>query len=169
MGYDGCEALTGPEYEDVFYKQNWASNVKMVSYYMFYGCVSFPATLCSRLSRYSIISGTNWGGIGHPGVYTRYAKRLQGYISALTFQNSYDYGGAIRESRTLSPKFDEMKRQGLFLRSSPDFRKTDWIADSSSGFPGIFTDNPAAFVTFLQNPDTGAGFYIVRQNDSTST
>ncbi|KAF7789941.1 hypothetical protein EIP86_000889 [Pleurotus ostreatoroseus] len=132
-GYDGCEVLTGPDYEDVFYKQNWASNVKMISYYMFYG-------------------GTSWGAIAYPGVYT-----------------SYDYGSAIRESRTLSPKLDEMKRQGLFLRSSPEFRKTDWIGDSSTGIPGVTTNNSAAFVTLLRNPDSGAGFYIVRQNDSTST
>ena len=60
------------------------------------------------------LSGTNWGGIAEPGVYT-----------------SYDYGASIRENRALSPKFDELKRQGLFLRSSPEFRKTDWIGNSS--------------------------------------
>jgi hypothetical protein len=67
----------------------------------------------------------------------------------------------------LSPKFDELKRQGLFLRSSPEFRKTDWIGDSSTG--GVFVNGSDAFVTFLRNPDSGAGFYIARQNDSTST
>lgn len=36
-GYDACEVLTGPDFQDVFYKQNWASNVKMISYYMLYG------------------------------------------------------------------------------------------------------------------------------------
>ena len=40
-GYDACEVLTGPDFQDVFYKQNWASNVKMISYYMLYGFV-FP-------------------------------------------------------------------------------------------------------------------------------
>ena len=38
-GYDACSVLTGPDFQDVFYKQNWASNVKLVSYYMFYGYV----------------------------------------------------------------------------------------------------------------------------------
>ena len=38
-GYDACEALTGADFEDVFYKQNWASNVKMISYYMVFGYV----------------------------------------------------------------------------------------------------------------------------------
>ena len=36
-GYDACAVLTGPDFEDVFYKQNWASNVKLISYYMLYG------------------------------------------------------------------------------------------------------------------------------------
>lgn len=40
-GYDACEILTGPDFMDVFYKQNWASNVKLISYYMVYGLVLF--------------------------------------------------------------------------------------------------------------------------------
>src|SRR5882724_12131988 len=36
-GYDACAVLTGPAFQDVFYKQNWASNAKLLSYYMLYG------------------------------------------------------------------------------------------------------------------------------------
>ena len=36
-GYDACAVLTGPDFEDVFYKHNWAANEKLVNYYMFYG------------------------------------------------------------------------------------------------------------------------------------
>lgn len=36
-GYDACEVLTGPDFQDVFYKQNWASNAKLISFYMLYG------------------------------------------------------------------------------------------------------------------------------------
>ena len=81
---------------------------------------------------------------------------------------SYDYGAAIRENRALSDKYDELKRQGIFLRSSPEFRKTDWIGDTSTGIPGVTLNNSAAFVTLLKNPDTGAQFFIARQADSTS-
>ncbi len=81
---------------------------------------------------------------------------------------SYDYGSSIRETRALSDKFDEFKRQGLFLRSSPEFRKTDWIGDTSSGIPGVTLNGSGAFVTLLKNPDTGAQFFITRQADSTS-
>ncbi|KAJ3976779.1 glycoside hydrolase family 35 protein [Lentinula raphanica] len=133
--YSGCTLLTGPEFESVFYRQLWASNAKLVSYYMFYG-------------------GTSWGALPYGGVYT-----------------SYDYGGAITESRALTPKYPEIKLQGIFLRSSPEFYKTDRIGNSSMGLPdGLGVSGPAAVVvTFLQNPDSGAGFWILRQSDSTST
>ena len=39
-----CEVLTGPDFQDVFYKENWASNVKMISYYMLYGYAHCPFT-----------------------------------------------------------------------------------------------------------------------------
>ncbi|KAJ7483000.1 glycoside hydrolase family 35 protein [Mycena galericulata] len=131
-GYGPCAELTGPAFQSVFNLQLWASNAKLINYYMLYG-------------------GTSWGGLPFP-VYT-----------------SYDYGAPISESRALTPKYDELKLQGLFVRSSPDFYKTDWVADSRSGLPDTVASNPDVFVTLLRNPDSQAGFYIVRQNDSTST
>ncbi len=96
---------------------------------------------------------------------------------------SYDYGASVSqvfqlgvlelkpvqidEARQLTTKYDELKRQGLFVRSSPEFYKTDWIADSSTGLSIMSSD--AVFATYLFNPDTQAGFYIIRHNDSTST
>ncbi|KAJ3571523.1 hypothetical protein NP233_g3704 [Leucocoprinus birnbaumii] len=130
-GYGPCRQLTGPDFQSVFNLNLWASNAKLINYYMLYG-------------------GTSWGGIAFPGVYT-----------------SYDYGASLTESRELTTKFDELKRQGLFLRSSPDFYKTDWIADSSTGL--AVSTNTNAFITLLRNPDTRTQFYIARQSDSTST
>ena len=116
----------------MFYKQNWASNVKLHSVYMFYG-------------------GTNWGGINYPGAYT-----------------SYDYSASIRETRFMWEKYDEMKRQALFLRSSPQFYKTDWIGDTNSGIPGVTVNGSGAFVTYLKNPNSATGFVFVRQIDAGS-
>ncbi|KAF7297199.1 Glycoside hydrolase family 35 protein [Mycena indigotica] len=129
-GYAPCAQLTGPNFQSVFNRQLWASNAKLISYYMIYG-------------------GTSWGAIPFHGVYS-----------------SYDYGASISESRALTTKFNELKLQGIFLRSSPEFYKTNFISDGSSGFT---TSNPAAFGTFLQNPDTKAAFYVLRQANSTST
>jgi hypothetical protein len=67
----------------------------------------------------------------------------------------------------LTTKYDELKRQAIFLRSSPEFYKTDWISDTSTGL-GVST-NSAAFITLLKNPDTNAAFYIARQANSSST
>lgn len=67
----------------------------------------------------------------------------------------------------LTSKYAELKRQGLFIRSSEEFYKTDWLGNSSS--TAVTVSNPAAFVVHLSNADTGAGFYIARQNDATST
>ncbi|KAI9568565.1 glycoside hydrolase family 35 protein [Boletus coccyginus] len=102
------------------------------------------------INYYMLYGGTSWGGLPFPGVYT-----------------SYDYGSAIAENRELTDKYPELKREGLFLRSSPEFYKTDYIGDSISG--AVAVTNDSAFVTLLTNPDTGASFFIARQNDSTST
>ncbi|KAF8624403.1 hypothetical protein AX15_005885 [Amanita polypyramis BW_CC] len=130
-GYAPCRVLTGPDFQSVFNLQLWASNSKLISYYMVYG-------------------GTSWGGLPFPGVYT-----------------SYDYGASITEARDLTTKYDELKRQALFLRSSPSFYKTNWIADSSTGLD--ISTSSAAYTTLLRNPDANTSFYIARQATSTST
>jgi hypothetical protein len=67
----------------------------------------------------------------------------------------------------ITTKFTELKAQGLFLRSSPEFIKTDVIGNSTSGLGKI--TNPSAFATLLQNLHTGTGFWIARQTNSSST
>jgi len=88
-------------------------------------------------------------------------------ILGIPSKASYDYGSAIAENRELTTKYAELKRQGLFLRSSPEFYKTDRIGDSTTG--SVVTTDSSVHVTLLRNPDTSASFYIARQNDSTST
>ncbi|KAF9522175.1 glycoside hydrolase family 35 protein [Crepidotus variabilis] len=108
------------------------------------------------LNYYPLYGGTSWGNIPFHGVYT-----------------SYDWGAAISEPRTIGTKYTELKLQGLFLRSSPEFYKTNVVANSTQQtFEGSITsinNTSPAFVTLLRNPDTGAGFWIARQKDSTST
>ena len=88
--------------------------------------------------------------------------------STAHFLTSYDYGSPIRENRALSDKYDELKRQGLFLRSSPEFYKTDWVGDTDSTMPGVTVNGTGVYVTYLRNPDTGSGFYITRQTNASS-
>jgi len=98
--------------------------------------------------------------------------------------NRYDYGGAITESRELTPKYAELKLQGLFLRSVPEFYKTNVVGNSTDGTVTIIDMAPrqtegrkikiegdkskTVFATKLKNPDTQASFYVVRQTNSSS-
>ncbi|MBV8481547.1 MAG: beta-galactosidase [Verrucomicrobia bacterium] len=52
-GYPDCYILTGPDFENVFYKSLIAQGATMISYYMTYG-------------------GTSWGWLPYPGVYSSY-------------------------------------------------------------------------------------------------
>ena len=36
-GYGACQVLTGPDFQSVFNLQLWASNAKLINYYMLYG------------------------------------------------------------------------------------------------------------------------------------
>lgn len=74
--------------------------------------------------------------------------------------SSYDYGSAIREDRTLTPKYDEIKLQALFLHASEDLFST------SITFAGVgYTDNSNIYTTHLQGQN-GTGFYVFRQNSN---
>ena len=66
-----------------------------------------------------------------------------------------------------------MKRQALPLRSSPQFRKTDWVGDTLAGpevIPGvtIASGGNETFATYLRNPDSGTGFLIARHTNSSA-
>ncbi|KAG9025922.1 hypothetical protein FRB95_009626 [Tulasnella sp. JGI-2019a] len=114
------------------------------------------ANNAKMINIYMIYGGTSWGHLPFPGVYT-----------------SYDYGAAISENRDISSqKYAELKRQGLFIRSTPSFYQTDVIGNSSrSGTADkapVIIDNKDVFGTLLRNPKTETEFYVVRHMDSTS-
>jgi beta-galactosidase GanA len=91
---------------------------------------------------YMAYGGTNWGWLGQPNdVYT-----------------SYDYGAAITESRQLTAKYDEFKRQGYFVQAVNPLRKTDSV-------PGPVSANPALMTVARANPDTGTQFVLLRHTD----
>ncbi|KAF9230278.1 glycoside hydrolase family 35 protein, partial [Melanogaster broomeanus] len=102
------------------------------------------------LNLYMIYGGTNWGGIAHPGVYT-----------------SYDYGAAIAEDRTLREKYYELKLQANFLRVSPAYLTTR--PTNLYNNQGTYMGNIALLTTqVLDAVGNMTGFYVVRQNDSSS-
>ena len=105
------------------------------------------AANAKMINLYMGYGGTSWGHLAYPGVYT-----------------SYDYGSPIAEDRSLRRgKFGELKLIGYFLKSVPQFIKTDYIRSCSK-----MTTNSAVLATQLSNPDTGTRFYFYRQKDVTS-
>jgi beta-galactosidase GanA len=95
---------------------------------------------------YMSFGGTNWGRLGQPNdVYT-----------------SYDYGSAITESRQLTGKYDEFKRQGYFAQAVAPLTKTD----PAPAPPSI---NPALTTVARVNPDTGTQFVLLRHTDRAAT
>ncbi|KAG9099011.1 hypothetical protein FS749_002359 [Ceratobasidium sp. UAMH 11750] len=97
-------------------------------------------------SLYMTYGGTNWGNLATPKVYT-----------------SYDYGAAISEDRSLTPKFSEIKLQALFLHASPNYHLAGRIGTGtgSTNSDQIFTTNLATL--------SGQSFYIVRQTTNSNT
>ncbi|KAG6919301.1 hypothetical protein DXG01_007434 [Tephrocybe rancida] len=130
-GYEKCSQLLGPEFERVFYKNQMALSTTIFNIYMIYG-------------------GSNWGGLGNPGIYS-----------------SYDYGSAIAEDRTLREKYYEIKLQANFLAVSPAFLTTR--PQNIFATQGAFTGNSALKTTqILDVVGNKTGFYVVRQTDAST-
>ncbi|KAJ6509031.1 glycoside hydrolase family 35 protein [Mycena sanguinolenta] len=105
------------------------------------------AQTATILNIYMLYGGTNWGGTAAPVSYT-----------------SYDYGGGISENRVAGSKMNEMRLQGLFLRVSRDLLAANLLANGTN-----YTTSALIHTAELRNLGTGAGFYITRHQDSTST
>ncbi|KAF2233323.1 glycoside hydrolase family 35 protein [Viridothelium virens] len=98
-------------------------------------------------SIYMGYGGTNWGQSAAPVVYT-----------------SYDYSAPLRETREVQDKFKQTKLLALFLRVSSDLLET--VMESNG--TGNAVSSSAIWSWVLRNPDTGAGFYVVQQNNTVS-
>ncbi|CAK5269747.1 unnamed protein product [Mycena citricolor] len=99
------------------------------------------------LNIYMVYGGTNWGQTAAPVSYT-----------------SYDYGGGINENRIALVKMNEMRLQGAFLRVSRDLLAATLLGNGTN-----YTTSSLIYTAELRNLDTGAGFYITRQNNTPST
>ncbi|KAH8115249.1 hypothetical protein DFH11DRAFT_1726116 [Phellopilus nigrolimitatus] len=99
-------------------------------------------------SLYMTYGGTNWGNLAEPSVYT-----------------SYDYGAPIREDRTLTTKYSELKLQAYFLHASPDFLIAERFGNGTVGSGTAFSNNASIYTTALTS-STGVNFYVVRQTSN---
>lgn len=99
---------------------------------------------------YMTFGGSNWGNLGTETIYS-----------------SYDYGAAIREDRTVTPKLNEIKVQSYFLHASPAYMTSDRIGDGSQATGTPFSDSNEIYTTLWKDSKSGTGFYIVRQTTNT--
>ena len=97
-GYANCYALTGPDFENVFYKSNLADGVTIQSNYMGVG-------------------GTNWGWLPAPFMYTSYD-----YGAAI--QETGEIGTPSDPNTIPNSKYGENKLIGDFIQATPSLTKT---------------------------------------------
>jgi beta-galactosidase GanA len=112
-GYDNCYTMTGPDFENVYYKNNIAQGVTMQSNYMGVG-------------------GTNWGWLPDPGVYTSYD-----YGSAI--RETGEIGTASDPNDVTGSKFGENKLINDFETSVPSLDQTTAVAAPAADNPAVTT------------------------------
>ena len=110
-GYANCYALTGPDFENVFYKSNLADGVTIQSNYMGVG-------------------GTNWGWLPAPFMYTSYD-----YGAAI--QETGEIGTPSNPNTIPNSKYGENKLIGDFIQATPSLTKTVGVAAPALDNPAV--------------------------------
>lgn len=81
----------------------------------------------------------------------------------------FSFHQAIREDRTFTPKFDELKLQAYFLHASPDYLLVGRIGNGTVGSGTAYSNSTDIYTTHLNSPISDANFYVVRQVTNTKT
>ncbi len=125
-GYDNCYEMTNSDFENVFYKSNFAQGVTIQSNYM-------------------TVGGTNWGWLPAPFMYSSYD-----YGSAI--RESGEIGTPANPNDIAGSKFGENKLLGDFLQSVAPLTETEGVAAPASANPAIATmarGNPSDNTQFI--------------------
>jgi beta-galactosidase GanA len=112
-GYDNCYTMTGPAFENVYYKNNIAQGATMQSNYMGVG-------------------GTNWGWLPYPGVYSSYD-----YGSAI--RETGEIGTPANPNDIVGSKFGENKLINEFETAVAPVTQTTAVAAPPAGNPAVTT------------------------------
>jgi hypothetical protein len=125
-GYADCYAMTGPDFENVYYKNNVAQGVTMQSNYMGVG-------------------GTNWGWLPDPDVYTSYD-----YGAAVS--ETGEVGSPADPNRLAGSKYGEDKLINDFETSVAPLTQTKAAAAPTASHAAVMTlarANPANRTQFI--------------------
>ncbi|KAJ7469612.1 glycoside hydrolase family 35 protein [Mycena latifolia] len=108
-------------------------------------------------------------GAALQNLYMTYGGTNWGNMHCTTIYSSYDYGAAIAEDRTPTPKLSELKLQGYFLHASPDYLLVGRVGNGTVGSGTAYSASPDIYVTNLESPASQANFYVVRQVTNVKT
>ncbi|KAJ7898549.1 glycoside hydrolase family 35 protein [Mycena olivaceomarginata] len=108
-------------------------------------------------------------GAAIQNLYMTYGGTNWGNMHCTTIYSSYDYGAAIAEDRTPTPKLAEIKLQGYFLHASPDYLLVGRVGNGTVGLGTAYSASPDIYTTNLESPASKANFYFVRQLTNTKT
>jgi beta-galactosidase GanA len=112
-GYGNCYDLTGPDFENVFYKSDISQGTTIQSNYM-------------------AVGGTNWGWLPAPFMYTSYD-----YGAGI--QETGEIGTPTQPNALPGSKYGENKLIGDFLQSQPSLTKTVGVAAPSADNASVTT------------------------------
>ncbi|KAL4260568.1 glycosyl hydrolase 35 family protein [Pleurotus pulmonarius] len=126
-------------------------------------------SLCYQLINEQFANNNYAAGVAIQNLYMTYGGTNWGNLHTHTIYSSYDYGAALREDRTLSPKMDELKLQASFLHASPDYLLVGRIGNGTVGQGTAYSDSPDIYTTHLHAPERDVNFYFVRQRTNTKT
>ncbi|KAJ7176384.1 glycoside hydrolase family 35 protein [Mycena crocata] len=102
-------------------------------------------------------------GTAIQNLYMTYGGTNWGNMHCSTIYSSYDYGAAIAEDRTPTPKLNEIKLQAYFLHASPDYLLVGRVGNGTVGSGTAYTNSSDVYTTNLESPPSKSNFYFVRQ------
>jgi hypothetical protein len=148
-GFENCAILTNEDFEKVFYKNNFASGLKIVSHYMTYG-------------------GTNWGNLGYPVGYTSYD------YGAAIMENREVTRGKYSEAKLIA---NFWQASPAYLTASPQTAQSNGTyttqtnltvtpvidSESKTGFYVIYQETPQGSVNYKLILPTSNGTITIPQ------
>jgi hypothetical protein len=148
-GFENCAILTNEDFEKVFYKNNFASGLKIVSYYMTYG-------------------GTNWGNLGYPVGYTSYDYGAAIMENREITRAKYSEAKLIANFWQASPAYltaSPQKAQSSAIYTTQTNLTVTPVIDSQSntGFYVIYHDNPEGSTSYKLKLPTSNGTITIPQ------
>ena len=151
-GYANCYQLTGPDFENVFYKSNLSQGTTLQSNYM-------------------AVGGTNWGWLPAPFMYSSYD-----YGAGI--QETGEIGTPSAPNQLVGSKYAENKLIGDFTQSAPSLTKTVGVAAPATDNPAVVAtaranpDDGTQFVYLRQADATStatASTHLSLNTDQTGT